>query len=238
MSALVLTADAGAIRIITFNRPEVLNAFDSALYAAAAEALETAQLDDEVKAVVLTGAGRGFSAGQDLDEMTRLATGEATTSAFPRFVDALVAFDRPLLAAVNGVALGIGATLLAHCDLVVMAESARLRTPFAEMGVAPEAASSLLFPARMGWQRAAYVLLSGAWVSATEAVEWELALKVVPDDNLMSEVMSLAEAVTVGPIASLRAIKATMRAPLAAEVVATRAREDAAFIELLASYRR
>ena len=230
---LVLTTDHGAVRLLSLNRPEVLNAFDSALYRAGADALAAARADDSVKAVVLTGTGRAFSAGQDLGEMARLASGEATFSEFPAFVDELCGFDKPLLAAVNGVGLGIGFTLLAHCDVVVMAEGARLRTPFAELGVAPEAASSVLFPARLGWQRAAHVLFSGAWVSAAEAVEWGLAIEVAAPEAVVGRTIELAAEMSTGPLEALRAIKSTMLAPHAAEVAAARAREDAAFERLL-----
>lgn len=230
---LVLVSDVEAVRVVAFNRPEVLNAFDTGLYRAAAEAIGAARADDTVKAVVLTGAGRGFSSGQDLGEMARLASGEATFSAFPAFVDELCTFDKPLLAAVNGVGLGIGFTMLAHCDVVVMAEGARLRTPFAELGVAPEAASSVLFPARLGWQRAAYVLFSGAWVSAAEAVEWGLALEVTSAEEVLDRAIELAAEMSKGPLEAIRAIKSTMLAPHAAEVGAARAREDAAFERLL-----
>lgn len=230
---LVVVDDRDAVRVISFNRPEVLNAFDSALYRAAADAISEARRSDSVKAVVLTGVGRAFSAGQDLGEMAKLASGEVTFSDFPAFVDALVGFDKPLLAAVNGVGLGIGFTMLSMCDVVVMAEGARLRTPFAELGVAPEAASSLLFPQRLGWQRAAYVLFSGAWVSAEQAVEWGLAFEVAGVDVVVDRAVELAADMSKGPIEALRAIKATMLAPHAEAIAAARAREDAAFERLL-----
>ena len=138
-------ADRPGVRLLTLNRPQALNAFDSPLYRAAGTALDAARADDTVKVVVVTGAGRAFSSGQDLEEMARLAAGEATDSGFPVLLEALQGFDKPLVAAVNGAAVGIGFTMLPHCDIVVAAESARFRTPFAEMGVPPEAASSLLF---------------------------------------------------------------------------------------------
>jgi enoyl-CoA hydratase/carnithine racemase len=225
--------DRGAVRLLILDRPDVLNAFDSQLYRAAAAALEDARADDRVHVVVLTGAGRAFSAGQDLGEMARLAAGEPVESGFPALLGALGSFDKPLVAAVNGVAVGIGFTLLPHCDLVLAAESARFRTPFAEMGVPPEAASSLLFPERMGWQRAAHVLFTNAWLSAAEAVEHGIALRAVPDDELLAEALALAERVAASPLPALRAIKATMLAARQPAVAAARQREDAAFAEVL-----
>jgi enoyl-CoA hydratase/carnithine racemase len=230
---LVRAEDRGAVRLLTLDRPDVLNAFDRALYQATADALDAARDDDSVHVVVLTGAGRAFSSGQDLGEMARLAAGEAVESAFPALLDALQRFDKPLVAAVNGVAVGIGFTMLPHCDLVLVAEGARFRTPFAEMGVPPEAASSLLFPARMGWQRAAHVLFASPWLTASEAVEHGIALRVVPAANLVDEALALAEQVAAAKLPALRAIKATMLAARDADVTAARDREDAAFAAVL-----
>jgi enoyl-CoA hydratase/carnithine racemase len=230
---LVRVEDHGAVRLLTLDRPAALNAFDSPLYRATGAALDAGRRDDRVKVVVVTGAGRAFSAGQDLDELARLAGGEQVDSGFPVLLDALQAFDKPLVAAVNGVAVGIGFTLLPHCDLVLAAEGARFRTPFAEMGVPPEAASSLLFPARMGWQRAAHVLFASPWLTASEAVDHGIALRVVPAGNLLDEALALAEQVAAAELPALRAIKATMLAGRDDAVTAARRREDAAFAEVL-----
>ncbi len=234
--ALVRTEDVAGhegVRLLTLDRPHARNAFDSALYRATAAALDGARADDSVKVVVITGAGRAFSAGQDLDEMARLAAGEQVESGFPALLDALGSFDKPLVAAVNGAAVGIGFTMLPHCDLVLAAESARFRTPFAEMGVPPEAASSYLFPVAMGWQRAAEVLLTSPWLDAEAAVAAGIALRTVPDDRLLGEALALADAVAAAPLAALRAIKATMLAGRADAVAAARAREDTAFAQVL-----
>lgn len=221
------------VRLLTLDRPQALNAFDSPLYRAAGAALDAARADDAVKVAVVTGAGRAFSAGQDLDEMARLAAGEQVESGFPVLLDALQRFDKPLVAAVNGPAVGIGFTMLPHCDLVLAGEGARFRTPFAEMGVPPEAASSYLFPARMGWQRAAEVLFTSPWLSAAEAVECGIALRVVPGDRLLDEALDLATSIATAPLPALRAIKATMLAARADAVAAARAREEAAFAQAL-----
>ncbi len=231
----VQVADDGRVRTITFDRPRVLNAFDAALYRATADALDAARDDDRVHVVVLTGAGRAFSAGQDLDEMAKLAAGEGGTSGFPALLDALGRFDKPLLAAVNGVAVGVGFTMLAHCDLVLVADEARFRAPFAPLGVAPEAASSYLFPLRMGWQRAAEVLLTGDWIDAHAAVESGIALRVVPAADLLPAAHTLAARIASAPLGSLRAIKQTMIAAHVDAIAAARRREDVAFAELLSS---
>lgn len=229
---MVRVDDHGPVRVLTLDRPGALNAFDSPLYRATGAALTAARDDDGVKVVVLTGAGRAFSAGQDLEEMARLAAGEPIESAFPVLLAALESFDKPLVAAVNGPAVGIGFTMLPHCDLVLAAEDARFRTPFAEMGVPPEAASSVLFPARMGWQRAAEVLFTSPWLSAAEAVECGIALRVVPAASLLVEALALAARIATAPLPALRAIKATMLAGRADAVSSARAREEEAFARM------
>jgi enoyl-CoA hydratase/carnithine racemase len=207
-----------------------------------ADAIRSANDDDDVGAIVMTGAGRGFCAGADMRDTfrARLAGtdpgGDSEESGgMPPDVDwvALARESKPLVAAVNGAAVGIGFTMLPHCDLVLAAEGSRFRTPFAEMGVPPEAASSLLFPARMGWQRAAEVLFTSPWLSAAEAVDCGIALRVVPDAALLSETLSLADRIAAAPLVGLRAIKATMLAGRADAVAAARAREEAAFAHVL-----
>ena len=206
---------------------------------ALASALDEARADDGVHVVVLTGAGHVFSAGQDLDEMTALATGTAPEGAehgLPsRLLAAVEAFDKPLLAAVNGAGVGIGFTLLAHCDLVWMADTARLRVPFAEMGVPPEAASSMLLPQRMGRQQAARILLTGDWVGAEEAVALGLAVGVVPADELAAAVAAEAARIAAHPLAGLRAVAGLLRAGRGRRRHRGPDREEAAFADLLAS---
>jgi enoyl-CoA hydratase/carnithine racemase len=187
---------------------------------------------------VLTGNGSAFSAGQDLKEMARIVTGEASPDAargFRGLLDAVQCFEKPLLAAVNGVGVGLGFTLLPHCDLVFMADDARLRVPFAELGVPPEAASSYMFPRTMGWQRAARVLFTGSWMSAPEAVEAGIALAHYPADSLMDETLAVARAIAAMPPDAVMASKRLLLATRNAEVSAAREREDAGFVELLGS---
>ena len=165
---MILTIeDANRVRTCTLNRPEALNAFNEALYDATAEALLAAADDPEVAVVLLTGAGRAFSAGTDLAEMQAYIAdpdnfpGDYGTG-FIALVDALTAFPKPLICAVNGLGLGIGTTILGFADLAFMADDARLKCPFTSLGVAPEAASSYLLPQLIGRQNAAWLLLSDA----------------------------------------------------------------------------
>lgn len=229
-------ADGAGVRVITFDRPEVRNAFDTAMYLEVTEALRSADTDEAVGAVVLTGRGSAFTSGQDLAEMAAIATGTAVAGAGQGFMGLLATVTElavPMLAAVNGVAVGLGFTILAHCDLVLVDEAARLRVPFAELGVPPEAASSYLFPARMGWQRAARVLLTSDWVSAAEVVELGLALRVCPAGTVLEETLVLAERIAAHPRPAIRAITSLLRAAQREQVLAANRREQIAFAQLL-----
>ena len=228
--------DAHRVRHLTLDRPEALNAFDEALYAATAGALRDAARDPGVAVVVVTGAGRAFSAGTDVVEMAALARGpleEGAGSGFPALVDELVAFPKPLVCAVNGLALGIGATMLGLADLVLMSTAARVRCPFTALAVAPEAASSVTFPLLMGRQEASWALLSSEWLSADDCRRAGLAWRVCPPESLLEEAGAVARILAAKPIASLVETKATIVAGLRDAVAAARAREDAAYERLL-----
>lgn len=227
--------DDARVRTLTLDRPDKLNAFNDALYNATAEALIDAATDPGVAVVVVTGTGRAFSTGTDVTEMSSLASGESegANHGFPGLVDQLVAFPKPLLCAVNGLALGIGATMLGFADLVLMSTEARVRCPFTDLAVAPEAASSVTFPMLLGRQDAAWVLMSSEWFSAEECLAMGLAWKVCAPDELMDETVARARVLAAKPIASLIETKRTITAGLRDGLAAARAREDQAFIRLL-----
>ncbi len=228
--------DQSRVRTLTLNRPDSLNAFNEELYDATARALNEASFDPAVAVVLLTGAGRAFSAGTDLSEMHELATNpsfERGEYGFPGLLDALVSFPKPLVVAINGIALGIGATVLGFADLALMSTQARLKCPFTSLGVAPEAASSLLFPQLVGRQNAAWLLMSAEWVSAHEALEMGLVLEVCDPDELLVRARQRAEILAARPISSLIAVKRTMTAPQRQAIAAARERENAAFEELM-----
>ena len=238
MSRIEIDDPQPGVRVIAFNRPEVRNAFDTAMYLDVTGALLAADADESVNVVVLTGRGQGFTSGQDLAEMVAIASGTAIEGAGQGFIgllNALCTIAVPLVAAVNGAAIGLGCTVLAHCDMVVVDETARLRVPFAELGVPPEAASSVLFPARMGWQKAARVLLTSDWISAAEAVEFGLALQVAPAGTALTEALALAARVAAHPRPATRAITSLMRDGQRDLVLAANAREQAGFARLLGS---
>jgi len=228
--------DADRVRRLTLDRPEALNAFNEALYAATAAALRDAARDPAVAVVLVTGTGRAFSAGTDVVEMAALASGPAEDGAgsgFPALVDELVAFTKPLVCAVNGMALGIGATMLGLADLVLMSSEARVRCPFTALAVAPEAGSSVTFPLLMGRQEASWALLSSEWLSAEDCRRAGLAWRVCPPQALLEEAGAVARHLAAKPLASLVETKATIVAGLHDAVVAARAREDAAYQRLL-----
>jgi enoyl-CoA hydratase/carnithine racemase len=232
----VLVDDRGHVRIVTFNRPEARNAFDLAAYRAVADTLASARDDVDVRAVVLTGTGTAFSAGQDLNEMRAFASGTAEadgSTGFPVLLDIVQSFPKPLLAAVNGVAVGLGFTILAHCDLVVVADEARFKVPFTELGVPAEAGSTYLFPLRMGWQRAAKVLFTSEWLTAEDVVDAGIALERCPAAHVLDRTVELAEHIASLSPDSVQAIKRLLVEAHLEHVVAARRREEAAFAELL-----
>jgi enoyl-CoA hydratase/carnithine racemase len=233
---MLLREDDNRVRTLTLNRPEALNAFNEALYEATADALLTAANDPDIAVVLLTGAGRAFSAGADLTEMqARISDPQfaGRESAFTTMIDALSQFPKPLICAVNGVGVGIGATILGYADLAFMSSTARLKCPFTSLGVAPEAASSFLLPQLVGRQNAAWLLMSSEWVSADEALRMGLVWKVCEPSDLIAEACRHAEILASRPIASLMAVKHTIAEPIRPEVAAASARENAHFAELM-----
>lgn len=232
MPEMIEITDHGRVRVLAFDRPDALNAMNNALYWASTDALAAAADDPGVAVVVLTGNGRAFCAGQDMTEMS-IAPGDARGHGFPAFADGLAEFRKPIIAAVNGVGVGIGATMLPYCDLVFIADSARLKLPFPTLGVAPEAGSSYTFPATLGLQTAAYFLYTAEWMSAEQALASGLAFRKVAHADLMVETLAVAQQIAAMPIASLVATKELVVDARREQVRAARAREDIAFAKLL-----
>lgn len=233
---MLTITDSERVRLLTLDRPDALNAFNEALYDAVSQALVDAGSDDSVAVVVITGSGRAFSAGQDLLEMgERISNPEFVEGiyGFPGLIDQLAAFPKPLLLAINGLGLGIGATIIGFAELVFMSTDARLKCPFTSLGVAPEAASSLLFPKLLGHQNAAWVLLSAEWISAEEAERLGLVWKVTEPEELLDVTMAHAKKLAAMPISSLIAVKSTMTAGRVEATRAARDHEDAQFQKLM-----
>ena len=236
-SAPLLIGDADRVRTLTLNRPDALNAFNEALYDALTDGLVDVAEDPAVAVVVLTGTGRAFCAGTDLLEMAeRISNPDFVPGrhGFLGLIDALIDFPKPLVVAINGLGLGIGATILGFADLSFMATTARLKCPFTALAVAPEAASSFLFPRLVGRQNATWVLLSSEWIGAQEAHEMGLVWRLCEPDQLLAEAHRHAAILAAKPISSLVACKQAITEPLRDEIAAARERENAAFVKLMA----
>ncbi len=207
---LVVTAE-GPIRLIELNRPEQRNAASEALHAALAGVWDRVAADDEVRAVVLTGRGRAFSAGGDFHVMTRVqrdrAFREQNIDEARRIITGMVRCPVPVIAAVNGPAVGLGCSLALLSDLVLMAEGAYLADPHVQVGLVAGDGGALVLPLIVGLARARELLFLGDRVGATEAVRLGLANRVVPRDKLLAEAMELARRLAALPAAALRGTK-------------------------------
>jgi enoyl-CoA hydratase/carnithine racemase len=210
MSELVLVTQAEGICEVRLNRPEKRNAITFLMYQQLGRALTEAQNDAQVRAVLLSGAGACFSAGNDLQDFLGGPSFGADHPAM-QFLRTLATFGKPLLAAVHGQTVGIGVTLLLHCDLVVAARDTQLTLPFVALGLVPEAGSSLLLPRRIGYQRAAELLFLGQPCNADTAFRLGLVTSVVEDAALLAEARTLARAVAQQPPASLAATRRLLR---------------------------
>jgi enoyl-CoA hydratase/carnithine racemase len=209
MNELRVSAAAGVCEL-RLNRPEKRNAITLAMYGALSDALSEAQADAAVRAVLLSGEGAGFCAGNDLQDFLNSPPLSAEHPAL-RFLRLLPTFGKPLIAAVHGQAVGIGVTLLLHCDLVVAARSAQLSLPFVALGLVPEAGSSLLLPRLLGPQRAAELLFLGKPLDATTAHGYGLVNRVVEEAALLDEARRLALAVARQPAGALAATRRLLR---------------------------
>jgi len=224
------------VLIVTMNRPEKKNAFNRALWRDMRDALAHAQSDDTVRCVVITGAGAAFTAGQDLGEMGAIDTSDAgSENGFSAFMDRLCVFDKPLVAAVGGVGVGIGMTMLLYCDYVYIADGARLRAPFVTLGVVPEAASSFLLPAVIGYRNAIDLLFESDFVDAERAVRLGIATELCGSAELMPLALARANKLAGKPLGSLRKTKRLVMATRDEQIKAARAREDAAFVGRIGS---
>ena len=221
-------------RVVTIElaRPDKKNALTAAMYAAMSDALASAEADPGVRAIVIHGARDCFTAGNDLKDFL---AGPAGASEALRFVSALSKVRKPVVAAVGGPAVGIGTTLLLHCDLVYSAPGARFQLPFVPLGLVPEAASSLLLPRVAGYQRAAAWLLLGQAFTAEEALAAGIVTGIVPQETLLERALAAATALAALPPESVRLTKQLMKRPVAAAVAEQMAEEAGLFSERLQS---
>ena len=206
---VLVTCDAGVMEI-TLNRPEKKNALTRAMYAAVVDALRSADADPAIRVAVLTGAGDTFTSGNDIKDFQVRAAAGNENPASP-FLTTLSTMQKPLIGAVNGAAIGVGTTMLAHCDLIVAARSARFVMPFTSLGLVPEAGSSLLFPQLLGNQRASALLLLGEPLTAETALLWGVVNQVVEDAALMETARGLAHRMAALPPQAVRQTKHLIR---------------------------
>ncbi|MEH6558904.1 MAG: enoyl-CoA hydratase-related protein [Oceanicoccus sp.] len=231
---LILVEDNERVRTITLNRPESLNATNSPLLDEFTSALIEASVKDDIACVIVTGNGRAFTAGTDLAELASPPIyKDGKRHGFEPFIETVESFNKPLIAAVNGMAVGIGVTFLPHCDFVLVSQSARFKAPFVSLGVTAEAGSSFLLAQRVGMQQAAHILFTASWFDADKAVDIGLAYKKTEDDQLISEATKLARQIAVHPVASLIATKQLLVDARLADIRAARAREIPVFANLV-----
>lgn len=228
MTQTVLEENHGYVRVLRIHRPEAKNAFNRATYLALAEAIAGADADKSVRVLLITGSGDSFSAGQDLAEMTQLFD-PTQPIGFERLVDALVGCAKPIVTAVNGLAVGIGTTMLLHTDLNYLGRSARFRCPFTSLAVVPEAGSSYLLYRLAGPQRAADFLLRSRWWNAEEALSAGLGVAVVDDASLLETALAAAQELAKLPPSSVRETKRLMLEASRQLVQDARTRENTAF---------
>ena len=215
MSDHVTVADDGPIRIIRMNRLDKKNALTASMYEAMAAALENANIHPAIRCLVIAGVPGAFSAGNDLHEFSQAAaSGEGLGSSAIRFLHALARSERPLVAAVQGVAVGVGTTMLLHCDYVVAGTDARFSTPFVNLGLVPEAGSSLLAPRLMGHQRGFELLVMGRPLDATAAQSCGLVNTVVPPGDVDAVAMKAAHDIVALPAEAVAVSRRLMRGSL------------------------
>jgi enoyl-CoA hydratase/carnithine racemase len=216
------------VATLTIDRPDKKNAITAAMYEALVGHLRQASAEAAVRAVIVTGAGNAFTAGNDLKDFADPRFAEPTSPVLT-FMQVLSTFDKPVVAAVNGVAVGIGVTMLLHCDLVYAADNATFSMPFVNLGLVPEFASTLLLPAIAGRIRAAEKLLLGRPFLAAEAVVMGIANAVLPSAELMPHAVAVARSFNALPPGAVRDTKKLLRQPLAAQVQEAILREASIF---------
>jgi enoyl-CoA hydratase/carnithine racemase len=234
----IKTATLNGVATIEIARPEKKNALTVAMYQAMADALNAAREDAAVRAVLITGQPGVFTSGNDIEDFMTRAPGQgadAADSPVLRFMRALIECDKPVVAAVTGAAIGIGTTMLLHCDFVYVSDEARLAMPFVALGLVPEFASSLIVPQLMGHRRAADKLLLGDPFTPEQAVECGIASAVLPAGEVVNHARRVAERFNALPPGAVRETKQLLRAPQAAQQLEVMRTEGAIFARRLRS---
>lgn len=205
----ILDTQSGAVRYLTFNRPSKMNALTRSMYEGLTKGLNDAASDFSVRAVVIASEGDHFTAGNDIvDFMEHPPT--ADSSEVATFLASLLNFPKPLIAAVKGNAIGVGTTMLLHCDVVVATSTANFSMPFVSLGLVPEAGSTYLFPSLVGYQRAAKIFLTGDSFGSQQAIEMGLIAEI--DDNALAAATRIAEQIAEQPPQAVINTKALLKA--------------------------
>ena len=206
----IVTERTGSILRVQLNRPAKKNAMTSAMYVSLADLLNSAAKDDQVRVVLWHGAGDSFCAGNDVEDFLKNPPGPGD-SPQARLISAFIDFEKPIVAAVQGAAVGGGTTMLTHCDFVYAGESAKFHMPFINLALVPEFGSTYSVPARIGYLRAAELIQLGLPFDAKRAVELGLATSVVPDQNLLATATETAQKLAEKPAGALQACKRLMK---------------------------
>jgi enoyl-CoA hydratase/carnithine racemase len=226
MSDHIEVSAGGGVLTVRMNRPEKKNAITSAMYAGLAAAIDWATADDKIRCSLILGVPGAFSAGNDIADFLAVATsGNRGSMAVFDFLERIIQAKKPVVAGVDGLAIGIGTTLLMHCDHVVVSEASTFRTPFVDLGLLPEAGSSLIGPRIMGHHRAFALLAMGEALSAKQAMEAGFVNRIVPSAQLEEAALAAAKAIAAKPPVALRQTRDLIRGDRA-DVLA-RMREEA-----------
>lgn len=207
MTNEVTVRDDGSVRVLTINRPERRNALDTAAYNALADGIREAEADDAVRAIVVTGAGEHFCAGNDLADFTKPKSEKAEQGGAAGLLHALIDARKPVFGAIEGYAVGIGVTMLLHFDMVYAGDTAKFRIPFAPLGVAPEGGSSLLLPQAAGIKKAKEILMFGEVFSAYVAEEVGIATSVVEGGTALDYAVERAQMIAKLPTDAVQTAK-------------------------------
>ena len=224
----IITERTGSILRIQLNRPKRRNAMTSGMYVTLSDILKSAARDERTRVVLWHGAGDSFCAGNDIEDFLKNPPGPGE-SPQAQLMNALIDFDKPLVAAVQGAAIGGGTTMLLHCDFVYAGESAKFQMPFINLALVPEFGSSSIVPARIGHLRAAELILLGSPYDASRAAELGLVTHVVPDQDLQSVATATAQKLAAKPASALQAIKRLMKQPFRQQIAAAMKAENEEF---------
>ena len=224
----IVTEHTGSILRIQLNRPAKRNAMTLAMYLALADIFNAAANDDNTRVILWHGAGDSFCAGNDIDDFLKNPPGPGE-SPQARLMEALVNFDKPVVAAVHGSAIGGGTTMLTHCDFIYAAESAKFQMPFINLAVVPEFGSSCSLPSRIGHVRAAELILLGSAFDARRATELGLVSEVVSDKDVLARATETARKLAAKPAAALQASKRLMNQPFREQIKAAMKAENQEF---------